>query len=454
MAPPPPALGRGVFVALAVAGIVVRAEAFHLPLLGAGAEAASAARALARGAIEVPGAGGLPTAWLAAPFVFAGATATSAVRAVDLLSGALLAPLALALALRFGARPASALLVGLLALLHPSLAIASGGAAAQALGLPAVALALGVLFVAAPGVRAARATATCALVAAVGAPFGFVAALPLFLHHARREARWVWRIAPGLLAACAFALLPGARSPLGAGSAVGTGVVGTLIAFGGPIVLGVPTSWRAATVSIRAAIAATFAYAFATAFAADSSTDIWAIAPLAAPVALAFGGRGLGGLGADWARRLRLATLVAAAATTLLLAVPALGRLGPAGAESAAARARWLERATELALAAAGDDGLVAFAAPRSEAERSSAADGLAEHRDARSVREASSGWTRRGDLPTFEAIAFEPERTLGLVAERGTFASVQALGDGLVLFRFEAVGEFGPYAVLRARRD
>lgn len=455
-----PAGGGAVLAALALAGLVVRAEAFHLPLLGAGADVAAATRGLGEARLAAPAGGGLLTAWIALVFDALGLSPTTAVRLVETLAGAALAPVAAVLARRVGARSATAVVVGLLTLFHPSLSIAAGGAADHGLALATLLFTLALLRRDAPGVLAARHVGVAGLLVAVGAPHGAIAAAPLLVHHARRETSPTLRWTPGALALLAFVVLPGARGTQLAGAGLGASLLALVLVVAGPLGGGLPFALRGAVgapgrvVGQGPTVAAALLYVLAELLApAAPSAGPLAVAPLVVPLLLVVGARGIARFGAVWASQLRLLTLALGAASTLVLAVPAAGRLLPAGSETTAARARWLERATELAAEAAGPGGLVAFAAPESEAVRASAADDLPDGLDAASER-AFSGERGAGHLKVFEAQAFDGERTLGVVAPVGAFAPVQALGDGAVLFRFTAVDTFGPFAVLRGRRD
>lgn len=455
-----PAGGGAVLAALALAGLVVRAEAFHLPLLGAGADVAAATRGLAEARLAAPAAGGLLTAWVALLADALGLSATTAVRLVETLAGAALAPVTAVLARRVGARGATAVVVGLLTLFHPSLSIAAGGAATHGLALATLVFTLALLRRDAPGLLAARQVGAAGLLVALGAPHGALAAVPLLMHHARRESSPTLRWAPAALAALAFAVLPGARGTQLFGAGVGASLLALVLVVAGPLGAGVPFALRGSQaargriIGWGGTVSAALVYVVAELLApAAPSAGPLAVAPLVVPLLLVVGARGIARFGPVWASQLRLLTLALGAATTLMLAVPAAGRLLPPGSETAAARARWLERATELAAEAAGPGGLVAFAAPGSEAERASAADDLPPGLEA--VSERRSGEERAaGHLKAFEAPSFDAERTLGVVAPVGVFAPVQALGDGAVLFRFTAVQTFGPFAVLRGRRD
>ncbi|MGE0193285.1 MAG: hypothetical protein AB7T63_14715 [Planctomycetota bacterium] len=456
----PPSGGGAVLAALAVAGLLVRAEAFHLPLSGAGAEVAAATRGLAEARLAAPPGGGLLTAWLAFLPHVAGLSATTAVRLVETLAGAALAPLAAVLARRTGARGATAVVVGLLTLLHPSLSIAAGGAADHGLALAALLFTAAILRRDAPGLVEARQVGVAGALVSVGAPYGLLAAVPLLVHHARRETSPTLRWLPGAVSLLAFALLPGARGTSLSGLGAVEALVALVLVAAGPLAFGLLPALSGApglpgrVLGWGSLAAAALLYGLADLVApAVPGAGPLAVAPLVIPLLLVLGARGLARVGPVWASRARLVTLALGALATLLLAVPAAGRLWPAGAESTAARARWLERAAELAAEAAGPGGLVAFAAPASEAERASAADGLPGGVEA--VSEGASGDERRaGHLKAFDALAFDAQRTLGLVARVGTLGPVHALGGGAVLFRFTEVKTFGPYVVLRARRD
>jgi hypothetical protein len=467
LAPPPPA-GAGppwALLALGAAGLVLRLDALGLPLLQSGAEVAVGARAGGAGAFHAPLHGGLPTSVLATPLVALGVPATYAVRTLEVLAGAAIAPLAARLAGRWGAAPAAALLVGLLALLHPSVAIAVGGAAAHGHGVAPVALMLGVLALGAQGTAAARRAGGLGVLVAAGAPFGFLLALPLIARHVRREPDPRLRVVGPLAVAALVVLVPGSLGGPPGGTPAGVTVLAGLgLAVGGPLLLGWPWALRGlgrggalGEVGRVGLVAGGLAYLLASLLRPlPGAVGPLLTAPLLVPLAIVAGARGLGAVRPRLASGTRLTTLALSSVLTLALAIPALGRLLPAGAESAAATARWLQRATALAEEAAGPDGLVGFAAPRDPAEAASAAD-LVGRRDvvrilARSLAGAEP--TGAGWLPVLATGEVDPQRTLGIVAERGVFARVQALGDGQALFRFTPVKELGPFAVLRARRD
>lgn len=153
----PVASRRGLmpFLALLFAlGLLLRLPLIGLPLEGESAGlAARAARMAAESGwslAEVDHRGPLLPLVLAVP-IAAGASATAALRTVDALFGALLAPLACALALALGAGRRTARWTGSLLAAHPILALGAGGALAGTAGLATALLLTALLLLLGPG---------------------------------------------------------------------------------------------------------------------------------------------------------------------------------------------------------------------------------------------------------------------------------------------------------------
>lgn len=463
-------------VALAMAGLLLRLGVLDMPLFGAGAEVARAVRAIAaEGVVSFSATSGMTSvlpAWLLA---LTGLGASAALRVVEVLAAAALAPLVFVLLARAGLARQQALWIALVVLLQPALALWVGGPLAAGYGVASLLLVLG-------WTRALRPERTAdgrgrsvwgqaLLVAAMSlaAPLGLLhAAAWLVLGFTRRPRRE----SLGLLAiVVGAAFLPGAWPGPAFAAAGGDGTgTGRLAAVAWPagllVLLGVPTALGLllrrhrgpVAVALSLALVAAHGVAAVRSPATDGSWLAWLILPLVGASVLgawgisswgsASSGRHALGRGrARWFGR-ALVACSAIATVALLLPVP-LPFLAP-GHETAMVEGRWRARATRLAGDAAGEGGLVAFDGQGSPAETASMADGLWGAVPAYSLASTAS---RPGLLPTLEAETLDPGLYVGLVAPRGVHGAVSTLG-GSALFRFHVVAVLGPHAVLRGRRD
>jgi hypothetical protein len=205
---------RGLLPTLAllfVLGLVLRLPVLGLPL--AGESAALATRAARMGAETAWGLdavdhrGPLLPLLLAVPTA-AGASPTAALRAVDALLGALLAPLACALALALGLGRRTAGWAGVLLTAHPLLALGAGGALAGTGALATALLLSGLLLLGRDGPRGRRVGLLLVLLLPLAEPPCLVYLPFLVALWSLREPSRRWRIAGLVLAVAALAATP------------------------------------------------------------------------------------------------------------------------------------------------------------------------------------------------------------------------------------------------------
>ena len=453
---PRPALsGWGLFV-LGLAGLALRLQALALPLAAQGADVAAAARALAEGVIAPPPHGGYLQACLALPAVLLGLDATLAVRALDVLAGAALAPLLVLLASAWRAPAQRAWLLGLLALLHPAWLVSAGGVQATGAGI-ACALMFGAWLAQARHLKRTRTGLALALVAA--SPWGIVHAFALVLPlgpHARTLRAWVAPVAAVALALALPGMVLGTSSvELWSGQPL---VLALAVLVAGPLLLGLPLGPRRA---LRAeALSGGRLTLVVLACVLHAIGLFWhpswleagplALAPLLVGWCLLFGARGVEALGPARARTLRWVTLVGFALVAVPVVAPFLGRLLPPHLELRATRLRRLAEALEVARDVSADSKWVGCALDLTPAEAAS----LADRCKGFTVRHVATTTRHAGHLPPFDPADVPSDAPFALLGPAGTWHRVQPLGDGQVVVRLTQVEQFGAIVVFRAIRD
>lgn len=270
----------GLLVRLPLAGLPLEGDAAALATRAAGmaAETAWSLEAVDRRGPLVPLLLAVPTA--------AGATPTFALRFVDALLGALIAPLACALCLGLGLGRRSARWTGILLTAHPMLALGAGGALPGTAGLACVLLLLALLFLGRPGRGGRRAGLLLVLLLPLAEPACAVYLPFLVALWVRREHSEVWRAAGLILALGALAATPFPTHGLDGG------IGARLLAFG---LQWIPASLLLGLVPFlhRGVRAAWTGDGRAKAWMGGAALHAVALLLLPAPVGFAFGWEGL-----------------------------------------------------------------------------------------------------------------------------------------------------------------
>jgi len=432
---------------LFLVGFSVRTPTLGLPLEGRGALLAAT---VAEGDLLVAGTAPLVPALARAATGF-GVSPTAALRGLDAVLAACLAPLLYLVALGLGVSRGRAAWAALILAIHP-LALAGSGGVAAGTEAAGVAFTLASIACLSQGrVGAIRAGAVLALLAAVsdgGALLGVPALLWLY---ARRESGPRFQTAVLLLglaviAAAHFtwfswgqAALPGpSRTLLWLLSAT-LGVL--LVPLPGGLSrlarLGAPAlAWIAAVV-----IPALAALAGAPVHASG-------LLPL---IALA-GVEGMSGWSARRRAWLQPAVAGGALAASLWLVLGGLQAALLPDAPAAAGRLHLLQRAMQVAAEAAGPRGWIVLAVGSGRPEEQASLADLQPGRWTWAERASEADATARRRLLVFPAGSFESGGTVAVVAPQGRTGGVQTF-DGAGIFQEEVVREVGPYVVLRARR-
>jgi len=443
---------------LLVPGLFVLALAARLPTLGLPLEGDSAVLASVadqlghdRGWEFAGHAPFLPIA--ASVLVASGVPATAALRWVDALLAALLAPLLLLLLRRLAVPRPQALAAGLLLSLHPLALVAAGGVQPGASSAVAAVLlaALTALLSDRAGVRRVGALATLLLVTTDAAALVYVPGL-LWVY-ARREAAPRFQSAVlvlGSVALVAAVLLGG--SPLG-GSRPEPGTAAAWLALAGLGVLlpsvpfGVRDLWRSGSAARAWLLGGAAAVLLAVLGGPVSGPALLAMV-------LAAGVAGAPRVYAHLAPRIVVAAFGGAVLVSAWFVFGGVQAHFSGAAPRAAGRLHLLRTALESAAEAAGEGGWIVLAVAEDRpAEQASLADLLPNHwtwtRRAAPENRAAADLRR---LLVFPAGALEAGRSVAVLAEAGRSGGIETF-DGAGIYEQELVRQIGPYVVLRARR-
>ncbi len=431
-----PTSARVLPLVLFLLAVAVRLPTLGLPLEGDSAVLASVGDRLGneRGT-ELAGQAPLMPG-LVAVLVNAGVSATLALRWIDLVLAALLAPLVIWLGRRLGLRRDAAIGAGIVMAVHP-LAFLEAGGLQPGGGALLAALVLAAVGGLSGGPVARRAGAAAALGATFAAAPGPLYGLLFFGHALYREDGRAARVVLLGAAVCAFSFLPLPRVTLEGGfdPRVGLWLLGAGL---GVFWLGVPVGarrLRGAGPGARLWLVAAAVHVALLAFALSADAGV-ALLPL---IALA-GAQGLGEAVAAHRLMVRGAAILGLAGCLWLGMAP--GRL------------HRLRDAMHEAARVAGSAGwIVLSVANELPDEQSSLADLQPRHwtwSDRDAPDEATETAVRR--LLPFPAATFETGQRVAVVADAGTRGTVHTFG-GVAIFHQEVVRQLGPFVVLRARR-
>ncbi len=425
----------------------VRTPTLGLPLEGDGALLAGKA---VEGSFLAPGSAPLLPALIAASGTV-GISPTAALRLLDALFTAALAPLLVLLAAALGLSKERSSMAGMLMALHP-LALAGAGGIAPGSGALASALLLAAL--AGLGSRRApqvRLGGCCTLLLAVADPAGLLLVLPLLWLYARRETSP--RLQTGLLMIGA-ALIVTAPLTWFTWSGGSRPALGSLLAWVAGATLGIllPALPRGFSALIRGG-------AVAHAWLTGSllvTVALLAAGPMPAvvllPLVLVAGIEGMAGWAEPWRRRLAPAAVGGALLVSMWLVSGGLQAALLPDEPAEAGRLHLLREAMQTAAEAAGENGWIVLAVGAGRPEEQASLADLHPDRWTWTERAAEGDAIARRRLMVFPAASFESGRSVAVLAEAGREAGVHTF-DGAGIYHQEVVREVGPYVVLRARR-
>ncbi len=431
--------------ALLLLAFCVRTPTLGLPLEGAGAELAARA---AGGDLLAEGSGPLMPALTAAATTL-GVSPTAALRWLDAFFAALLAPLVVLLAGALGIARARAALAGLLLALHP-LALVGSGAVAPGAGALVAALTCAALAGLAGGTPwRSRLGAAAALLLIVADAVGPLLALPLLAHHVRREPSPRFQTAAAMLAAglliaapLTWWRLPGIEAP-----AVGDALLWIAAAGLGVLLAGLPRGVRHLAASPAGSTVLGVGLLAGGAALLMPSAPALVVLPLLVLAAV----EGTAAWAASWRRRLLPGAVGGALAVSTWLVSGGLQAALPIE-PAAAGRLHYLRQAMQVAADTVGDGGWIVLAVGEGRPEEQASLADLQPARWTWVERAGAEDDTARRRLRVFPAAAFEPGRSVAVLAEAGRVDGITTF-DGAGIYHETVVREVGPYVVLRAKR-
>ncbi|MHC5010666.1 MAG: hypothetical protein ACYTG6_06900 [Planctomycetota bacterium] len=454
-------------VVLFLLGCLLRAPALPLPVSGDDAQLATWGAWLGEergwGAPEGPRQGPLLPVLLAVP-VAAGAPATPAIRWLDLLLGAAIAPLAFVLARRLGTARDPAIWTGLLVALHPALVAFAGGVATGSAALVCVLLLASLRLLLAVSPRSRRGGLFLGALLPLADPLAAVYVPGLTAVFAHREPALRMRIGGGVLALVCFLLAP--WPAVDAAIGFGHRLLGLIVLWAPAAALvllcpnvprGLWALWRAepdrrwpARIWIIGAalhIAALLVLPLANGF--RWGTGVFSVGLALLPLVLLAGVRGVK-QPSSW-RRPRVALLVALPIAVFLVSGPFQAWLSDTDPPRAG-RLHLLKRATDRAVEIAGPEGWVGLdlgAGQGWTAER------LRDRMPG--VRAGTIGGRVAGEPETVGGGALPLEELpagarLAVVTPRREIEEVSTYG-GRGIYLQEIVETLGPWMVLSVRR-